>query len=202
LADETLTLADLRQQKRNARKHTPRNIGMIVGALQEVGAARSGVIDENNTILAGNGTYEALAEAGIERVRVVETDGNEWVVVRRRGLSEKLKERLALYDNRASDTSTFDAEVLAGLLLEDDKALDGLFTADEINVLMRDLAKQEYDFIGNMGGEDAPEQEATERQAFPLAIVLTKSEYARWCEFKTTRKLKDDKAALLALIGE
>lgn len=38
-------LKDLTPDKRNARKHNPRNIGMIVDSLHEVGAARSIVID-------------------------------------------------------------------------------------------------------------------------------------------------------------
>jgi ParB-like chromosome segregation protein Spo0J len=66
---------------------------MIVDALREVGAARSGVIDEEGRILAGNATWEALAEAGIERVKVVEADGEEWVVVKRSGLTEEQKRR-------------------------------------------------------------------------------------------------------------
>ena len=61
------TLADLKQDQENARKHNPRNIGMIVKAINEVGVARSGVIDEYGNILAGNGTFEALSEAGIKK---------------------------------------------------------------------------------------------------------------------------------------
>ena len=56
-------LADLKPDKRNARKHNPRNIGMIADAIREIGVSRSGVIDEDGNILAGNGTYDALSEA-------------------------------------------------------------------------------------------------------------------------------------------
>jgi hypothetical protein len=48
------SLASLRPDPRNARRHTPRNDGLNVDALHEVGAARSIVIDEDDTILAGN----------------------------------------------------------------------------------------------------------------------------------------------------
>ena len=61
------SLADLTPDPRNARTHTPRNVGMIVDALHEVGAARSIVIDEDGVILAGNATAEAAAEAGMYR---------------------------------------------------------------------------------------------------------------------------------------
>lgn len=62
------TLADLRPDAKNARKHTPRNIGMIRQALGEVGAARSIVIDEDGVVLAGNGVLEAAAAAAGTRV--------------------------------------------------------------------------------------------------------------------------------------
>lgn len=137
---EVRTLADLRQDSMNARRHNPRNVSLIVDALHEVGAARSGVIDEDGRILAGNATFEALAEAGIERVRVVETDGQEWVVVRRSGLSEEAKRRLALYDNRTAELADWDPEVLAGL--DTDGLLDGLWGAEELAELLADFAPE------------------------------------------------------------
>ena len=112
---EDTTLSDLSPDPRKARKHNPRNVGMITDALREVGAARSGVIDENNEILAGNATAEALAEVGIERVKIVEAEGDEWVVVRRRGLSPEQKRKLALYDNRTAELAEWDA----GSIFED-----------------------------------------------------------------------------------
>ena len=48
----------------NARKHNPKNIGVIVESLHAVGAARSIVIDEDNRILAGNGVIEASRGSG------------------------------------------------------------------------------------------------------------------------------------------
>ncbi len=130
---EIVSLADLKPDGRNARKHGPRNVGMIVKSLQEVGAARSGVIDEEGNILAGSGTYEALAEAGIERVKIVAADGNEWVVVKRTGLSADQKTKLALYDNRTGELATWDMEVLSDLSKEFD--LSGLFTPLELSAL-------------------------------------------------------------------
>ena len=85
------TLKDLHFDKKNARKHNPRNIGMIEKSLNEVGAGRSIVIDENNNILAGNGTIEAAQQAGIDKVQIVESDGNTIIAVRRTGLTDEQK---------------------------------------------------------------------------------------------------------------
>lgn len=96
----------------NRRKHSPRNVGLIVDALHRVGAARSIVIDEDNRILAGNATVDAAAEAGIENVRVIEASGHEIIAVRRRGLTDEQKRYLAMADNRAAELATWDLEQL------------------------------------------------------------------------------------------
>lgn len=136
MAPDNIThIGQLRPDSKNARRHPMRNIGMIVDALHEVGAARSIVIDEAGTVLAGNGTIEAAAEAGIERVRVVDADGEEIIAVRRSGLTEEQKRRLALYDNRAADVAEWDASVLASLA-EDGIKLDDLFVQDEMDAIL------------------------------------------------------------------
>src|SRR3990167_6501857 len=131
---EIAHLRDLIPDKANARKHTPRNVGMIETALREVGAARSGVIDENGNVLAGNATLEALAQAGIERVKVVDATGNQWVVVRRSGLTEGQKRKLSLYDNRSAELAEWDAGVLKELSAEID--LGQFWMGDELKTLL------------------------------------------------------------------
>lgn len=145
------TLADLKQDQENARKHNPRNIGMIVKAINEVGVARSGVIDEYGNILAGNGTFEALSEAGIKKIKVVEASGEEWVVVKRSGMSDKQKKKLALYDNRTADLAEWDGQNLKFLESEFDGILDGVFTDLELKDIFLDA---EEDEIGEIEGED------------------------------------------------
>lgn len=105
-------IRDLVPDPENRRKHNPRNLGMVVDALQSVGAARSIVIDEDNVVLAGNGVLEAAAEAGITKVRIVEVDGSEVVAVRRSGLSPEQKRALAIYDNRAGELAEWNADQL------------------------------------------------------------------------------------------
>ena len=124
------TIEDLTPDPRNARRHTPRNIGVIERSLNEVGAARSIVIDEDGVILAGNATTEAAMQAGITRVRVIEADGNELIAVQRRGLTPEQKVKLALADNRAAELAEWEPDVLAEIAAEMD--VSGLFRADEL----------------------------------------------------------------------
>ena len=105
-------IKDLTPDPHNRRTHTPRNLGMLIDALQAVGAARSIVIDEGGQVLAGNGVLQAAAEAGITRLQVVESDGDTLVAVRRRGLSEEQKRALAIYDNRVAELAEWNVEQL------------------------------------------------------------------------------------------
>lgn len=137
-------LKDLKPDPANARKHNPRNIGLIEKSLNDVGAARSIVVDEDGVVLAGNGLIEAAAQAGIERVRVVEADGNEIIAVRRTGLTPEQKTMLALYDNRTTELSDWNPDVLAELAQDLD--LSGLFHPDEMAALLERAGTEIIDF--------------------------------------------------------
>lgn len=114
------SINDLKQDHKNARKRTNQSAELIQESLKRYGAARSIVIDEDNRILAGNGTIEGAKAAGIKNVRIIETDGDEIIAVKRTGLSEHDKVGLALADNRTSDLSDWDAEMLHQLSEEQD----------------------------------------------------------------------------------
>lgn len=161
-----LSIGDLQPDPKNARKHNPRNVGMIEAALNEVGAARSIVIDEDGVVLAGNATIEAAAQAGIERVQVVEADGETIIAVRRRGLTQEQKARLALFDNRAAELADWDTSILAELATETD--LSQLFRDDELSALLADVG-QPNDIGG--GGDDfdpSPSDDPTRTQVGDL----------------------------------
>lgn len=102
-------IKDLVADPANRRAHNSRNLGMVVDALREVGAARSIVIDEDNVVLAGNGVIQAAGEAGITRLRVIEADGQEIIAVRRTGLTEAEKRHLSIADNRSAELATWNA---------------------------------------------------------------------------------------------
>ena len=129
--NDTAHIRDLKPDPTNARRHNARNIGTIVDSLHEVGAARSVVVDEDLKILAGHGTIDGAAEAGITRVKIVDADGEEIVAVRRRGLTPEQKKRLAYFDNRANELSDWDPAQLA-LDVSAGLSLDGLFYENEL----------------------------------------------------------------------
>jgi hypothetical protein len=136
----------LKPDSKNRRKHGPRNVGMIVDALHQVGAARSIVIDEDNTILAGNATVEAAAQAGIEKLQVVDADGSTIIAVRRSGLTPEQKRKLALWDNRTAELAEWDAEQIAADV-DAGESFSEIFTDEELDEILERLAgrgKPEY----------------------------------------------------------
>ena len=130
------SIKDLKSDHKNARKRTDRSATLIEESLKRYGAARSIVIDEDNRVLAGNGTIEGAKAAGLENVRVIETDGDEIIAVKRKGLTEDEKVGLALADNRASDLSAWDASMLHELGKEHD--LSPWFETEDLVELMGD----------------------------------------------------------------
>ena len=153
--DSVDNIADLKFDPKNARRRTERSSHMIRTSLEKFGGMRSIVLDENNIIRAGNGTVEEAGQLGIEKVRVIDADGDEIIAVRRKGLSEAEWKEYAVADNRSSDLSEWDAEVLAELSEEID--LSGLFFEDELAELMDSENVQVDD---EPAGEDDEEQVA------------------------------------------
>jgi len=90
------SINSLHPDHKNARRRTDRSASLIADSLKQFGAARSIVIDEDNRILAGNGTVEGAKLAGIKNVRIIETDGTEVIAVKRTGLTEEEKVSLAI----------------------------------------------------------------------------------------------------------
>tara|TARA_B100000925_G_scaffold185710_1_gene140325 strand:+ start:705 stop:1952 length:1248 start_codon:yes stop_codon:yes gene_type:complete len=147
------SINDLKSDHKNARRRTDRSSDLIKESLQRYGAARSIVIDEENRILAGNGTIDGAKAAGIRRVRIVESEGDEVIAVRRTGLSEEQKVGLALADNRTADLSEWDQEMLHRLSEEHD--LEPWFNQDDLDEL---LNVTDVDAVeGNTDPDDVPE---------------------------------------------
>lgn len=107
-----MKVTDLKFDRRNYRTHGEKNRSLIRKSIQEAGLGRSIVIDADNEIIAGNGLVSQLDKD--TQIKVVETTGDELVVVKRTDLKpgDEKRKALAIYDNSTSDTSEFDIELL------------------------------------------------------------------------------------------
>lgn len=109
--------ASLHVDDDNARVHSEENSSAIDASLREFGPGRSVVIDKDDRVIAGNGTLEAARKVG-KRVVVVDGDGDTLVAVRRKDWTPEQARAYAIADNRTTDLSTFDFDILAGQLAD------------------------------------------------------------------------------------
>ena len=96
---------DLQIDSRNANRGTLRGRALLESSLREYGAGRAVLTDRDGVLIAGNKTFEVAQRLGIP-TRVIETDGQELVVVRRRDLhlaSDPKARALAIADNRVGE---------------------------------------------------------------------------------------------------
>lgn len=94
-------LDELKPDKKNFNKHTEYGMSLLEKSLNKFGAGRSILVDKDNNIIAGNGIVEAAAAAGLTKTKVVETTGDELVVVKRTDvkLDSAQGREMALADN-------------------------------------------------------------------------------------------------------
>lgn len=92
---------ELKFDDKNFNKHTEYGMSLLEKSLRENGAGRSILLDKDNNIIAGNGIIEAAGSVGLENVKIVETQGDEIVAVKRTDVSLNSKQgrKMALADN-------------------------------------------------------------------------------------------------------
>jgi hypothetical protein len=163
-----MKLSDLKQDSKNANKGTPRGRKVLASSLEQYGAGRSVLIDRDGNLIAGNKTAQQAANAGIEDVIVVQTDGTQLVAVQRTDLSmdDPKALGLAVADNRSSEVGLqWDADVLKELSVDLD--LQPYFTEAELADLTGtvlpdpDDAEDEWDGMPEADNEDVAKRHLT-----------------------------------------
>jgi len=110
---ETLRIADLTPDPKNARQHDAKNLKAIEGSLTQFGQRKPIVITEAGIIVAGNGTVTAAKSLGWETIEAVRVPA-DWT-------QDQVK-AFALADNRTAELAAWQPEVLASQLIELEEA--------------------------------------------------------------------------------
>lgn len=94
-------ISNLKFDNKNFNKHTRKGMSALEKSLRNYGAGRSILVDKDNNIIAGNGIVEAAGQIGIIKTKVIETTGDEIVVVKRTDvkLDSKKGREMAIADN-------------------------------------------------------------------------------------------------------
>jgi ParB-like chromosome segregation protein Spo0J len=153
-------IAELKQDPKNVRKHSERNLEKVRNSLKKFGQQKPIVINSDGIVIAGNGTYAAAKELGWEKINCVETNlnGDEAVAY-------------AIADNRTAELSEWDNIELHSTLeaLSDDlKDFTG-FSDIEIQTLVVDPNRIADD--PEKEWEGMPEYAHEDKRSFQKLIV-------------------------------
>lgn len=150
MEEQVIDINELTQDQHNFNKGTAKGKKLMNKSLKELGAGRSILIDKNGNIIAGNKTQLAAIEAGIKKVRVIETTGDELVAVKRTDIDINTKKgrELALADNAASRLNlAWDDVELANAAAEYDIPLaDWIPKDDEVQISDLDISDKLQSF--------------------------------------------------------
>lgn len=144
-----IAVRDLIPFTRNARTHSPKQVGQIAESIRSFGFTNPVLVDEANVLIAGHGRLEAARQLGLETVPAI----------RLTHLSEPQKRALRLADNKIALNAGWDLEILASELAD----LSDM--ACEIDIGLTGFEVAEIDLVI---GAAAPEgSAATEPEVLP-----------------------------------
>ena len=132
------TIGDLTPDTQNANQGTSRGRALLDRSLRTYGAARSIVADGEGRVIAGNKTLTQAAAIGMP-IRVVQTNGEELVVVQRTDLDlmhDPRARELALADNRVGEFDLSWDPAMLNQHVAEGVELSGLWFDEELEKLL------------------------------------------------------------------
>lgn len=138
-------LSSLIPDDKNMNKHNQYGMSLLEKSISTLGLGRSILVDKNNRIIAGNGVTETAANLGLEDCIIVETTGDQLVVVKRTDvdLDSKIGRELALADNAIAHVNLeWDVEAVQEL-------------SDQWNIKPEDWGVAEFESEDEDGGTGA-----------------------------------------------
>ena len=155
LTVEFIPVAVLHADDKNVREHSERNLDAIKASLAKFGQQKPIVIDEQNVVIAGNGTLVAAKSLGWNEIAVV-----------RSSLSQTEATAFAIADNRTSELASWNLDGL-------DLALRDL---SSVGVDLIDIGFSSGD-ISDLLGKDHWQETAIEKTdsvyAEKVVVVIT-----------------------------
>lgn len=123
-----MNLSELKFPERNVRKHPPKQINEMKRSIKMFGQFRPIVVDETNTILAGNGLVMAMQEMGYTEADVLKYEN----------LTESQKKKLMIADNQVASMGVDDFDTIEQFIRElDDLDVPG-YDEKSLEVLIAD----------------------------------------------------------------
>ena len=173
MEEKVIDIQELAQDSHNFNKGNEQGQQLMERSFKELGAGRSILLDRNGNIIAGNKSQQAAIAAGIKRVRVIETTGDELVAVKRTDVDIDSAEgrKMAYLDNLTTQVNlTWDQTELQAVQAD----VEGFDIAD-FGFDIEDLPQVTFPTGERQGeGEGKPQTEVKEDDFDPDAHYETK----------------------------
>jgi len=171
-------LSELIPDNKNFNRHTEFGMQCLEKSIRTNKFGRSVLVDKDNRIIAGNGVVETAAAIGETKIKIVETTGDELVVVKRTDLSldSKAGREMALADNSVA-------------------AVDLDLNEDEIRKAVEDfnIDAEKYGYNLEQEIKETDIQPDEEHQKYRLQLDFTDEDSMRHCYQDLMRKGYDVK---------
>lgn len=155
------TIEDLKFDEHNFNRHTEDGMELLERSVREHNFGRSILVDKDNNIIAGNGIVETAKKLDKTKIRVIETTGEELVVVKRTDVDINTKKgrEMALADNAtASNNLSWSKEELSEI-------------ADKFDIDVEGWGVPDFEEWGTLGlKDDAKEPELNAPLRFSVLI--------------------------------
>ena len=198
MEEKVIDIQELAQDQHNFNKGNEQGQQLMERSFKELGAGRSILLDKNGNIIAGNKSQKAAIAAGIKKVRVIETTGDELVAVKRTDVDIDSAEgrKMAYLDNLSTQVNlTWDQTELEAVQAD----VEGFDIAD-FGFDIEDLPVSQFGDAnptttppgeGEGGDGDGEGTEGTPKDNYNIIYSLVfnnEQEQETW--FKFLRKLK------------
>ena len=147
--EQRIDIKTLVQDDHNFNKGTEAGRKLMEKSFTELGAGRSILVDKDGRIIAGNKSQQAAIAAGIQKVRVIESDGSELIAVKRTDISLDSKEgrELALADNLTTQINlAWDEAELTSVAAQEGIDLEDWGVPLEVKEAVEELEAEEDEF--------------------------------------------------------
>ena len=172
MAEKIIDIEQLAQDQHNFNKGSEQGQELMERSFKEMGAGRSILIDRNGNIIAGNKSQKAAIAAGIKKVRIIETTGDELVAVKRTDVDIDSAEgrKMAYLDNLTTQVNlTWDETELQAVQAD----VEGFDVAD-FGFDIEDLPQVTFPTAGQGEGKTETQTEVKEDDFDPDAHYETK----------------------------
>ena len=152
-----IPLSELKPNSRNVRLHSAKQMEEYKRSVEKFGQTKAIVIDEDKTILIGNGLYEAMKALGMEKA----------ACFIKAGMSEHDKLKMMMADNKIYSLGVDNLETIEDIIAELGGAKDfdiPGYDADLLETLTFDPIEAD-DFMGGYGILDDNQKAGMERAA-------------------------------------